>query len=141
MSPCLPTIAGSRVEISFPVARHHVGHHLGGALGNRRHIGDLAPSIRPPRPRPTRLMRLTQCGQQFAPQGAAGHNIQRRINGLGQKLFAHVVRIRAVEASGNLFGRASLSQMRSHTLAIVHNVWPQASPRLKVSRSSALMWR
>jgi hypothetical protein len=63
------------------VAGHGAASHLSGALGNRRHIGDLAPSIRPPRPRPTRLARLTQCGQQCAPQGAAGQHSQRRIDG------------------------------------------------------------
>jgi hypothetical protein len=43
-----------------------------------------------------------------------------------------------LEASGNLFGRAAISQMRPHTLAIVHNVWPQASPdsRFHVLRHS-----
>ena len=61
-------IAGSLDEIAFPVARHRVGNHLGGALGNRRHIGDLAPSIRSPCPRPARFARLTQRRQQFAPQ-------------------------------------------------------------------------
>ena len=82
--------------------------HVGGALGNRRHIGDLAASIDPSRPRPTRLARLTQRRQQFAPQGAAGQHIQARIDGLGRELFPHVVRIRASEAPGNLFGRAAL---------------------------------
>ena len=93
------------------MAGHRAGGHLGGALGNRRHIGDLAPSIRPSRPRPARLACLTQRGQQFAAQGAAWQHIQRRIDGLGRELFPHVVRIRASEASGNLLGRAALAQV------------------------------
>ena len=65
-------ITGSLEEIAFPVARHRASPHFDGAFGNRRHIGDLAPSIHPPRPRPARRARLTECGQQFAPQGATG---------------------------------------------------------------------
>jgi len=104
-------IAGPLDEVAFPVARHGAGGHLGGALGNRRHVGNLAAAIRPSRPRPARLARLTQRGQQFAPQGAAWQHIQRRIDGLGREVSPHVVRIRASEAPGNLFGRAALSQV------------------------------
>ena len=64
-------IARALDEIAFPVARYRAGGHLGGALGNRRHVGDLAPSVCPSCPRPTRLARLTQGRQQLAPQGAA----------------------------------------------------------------------
>ena len=109
-------IAGPLDEVAFPVARHGAGGHLGGALGNRRHVGDLAASICPSRPRPARLARLTQCGQQFAPQGAAGQHIQARIDGLGREVLLHVVRIRASEAPGNLFRRAALGQMCPHIL-------------------------
>ena len=70
-------IAGPLDEVAFPVAGHRAGGHLGGTLGNRRHIGDLAASVCPSRPRPTRLARLTQRRQQFAPQGSAGQHIQR----------------------------------------------------------------
>ena len=109
-------IAGPLDEVAFPVARHGAGGHVGGALGNRRHVGDLATSIRPPRPRPARLARLTQRRQQFAPQGAAWQHIQAHIDGLGRELFAHVVRIRAFETPGNLLGRAALGQLRPHVL-------------------------
>jgi hypothetical protein len=54
-------------EVTFPVAGDRAGGHVGGTLGHGRHVGDLAPSIRPPR--------LTQRGQQCAPQGATGQHI------------------------------------------------------------------
>jgi len=98
------------------VARHRAGHHLGGTHGNRRHMGDLAPSIPSPRPRPPRFACLTQRRQQCAPQDAAGQHIQTRIDGLGRQLFPHIVRIRAFEPPGNLLGRAALGQMRSDVL-------------------------
>ena len=98
------------------MARHGAGGHLGGALGNRRHVGDLAASVGASRPRPARLARLTQRGQQFAPQRATGQHIQPHIDGLGRELFPHVVRIRASETSGNLLGRAALGQLRPHIL-------------------------
>ena len=123
-------IAGSLDEIAFPVVRHRAGNHLSGALGNRRHMGDLAPSIRSPRPRPPRVACLTPRRQQCAPQDAAGQHLQARIDGLGRQLFAHVVRIRALEPSGNLLGRAALGQMRPHVLpqpGIQEFTW---SPRL-----------
>lgn len=81
-----------------------------------RHMGDLTPSIRPSRPRPTRLARLTQCGQHFAPQRAAWQHIQARVDGLGRQLFTPIVRIRAFEPSGNLLGRTALGQLRPHVL-------------------------
>jgi len=98
-------------QVAFPLAGHGAGGHLGRTFGHRRHVGDLAASIRPARPRLARLAHLTQRGQQCAPQDAAGQHIQAHIDGLGRELFPHVIRIRASEASGNLFGRAALSQM------------------------------
>ena len=62
-------IAGSFDEVAFPVAGHRAGGHLGGALDNRRHMGNLAASVCSSRPRPTRLACLTQRRQQLAPQG------------------------------------------------------------------------
>ncbi len=109
-------IAGPLDEVAFPVARHRAGGHLGGALGNGRHIGDLAASVGAARPRPTRLAGLTQCGQQCTPQFAPGQHIQAHIDGLRRQLFPHVVRIRALEPSGNLLGRAALGQLRPHVL-------------------------
>lgn len=79
-------------EGAFSVAGHNAGGHLDEALGNRRHMGDLAASIGPPRPRPARLARLTQRRQQFAPKGAAWQYIQCRTDGLGWKMFLHVIR-------------------------------------------------
>ena len=93
------------------MARHRAGRHLGRAFRNRRQRGEWAASIRSPRPRATRLVCLPQRGQQFAAQGTAGQHLQRRIDGLGREVFVHVVRIRASEASGNLFRRAALSQL------------------------------
>ena len=79
-------------------------------------MGNLAASIGPSRPRPTRFVRVTQRGQQFAPEGAAWQHIQARIDRLGRQLCAHVVRIRPLEPSGNLLGRAPLGQMHPHVL-------------------------
>jgi hypothetical protein len=104
-------IASPFDEIALPVARHRAGGHLGGALGNGRHVGNLAASVGAARPRPARLARLTQCRQQFTPQFATGQHIQAHIDGLRRQLFPHVARIRASEASGNLFGRAALRQL------------------------------
>ena len=104
-------IARTLDEIAFPVARYCAGTHVGGAFGHRRHSGDLAAAVCSPRPRPTRVARLTQRGQQLATQGTSWQHIQPRIDGLGRELFPHVVRIRVSEASGNLFRRAALSQM------------------------------
>ena len=101
------TIASPLDKIAVPVARHRAGGHLGGARGNRRHVGDLAASVGPSRPRPTRLARLTQRGQPFAAQGSTWQHIQPHRDGLGRKLCAHVVRIRAVEPPGNLLRRAA----------------------------------
>mgnify|MGYP001574683892 CR=1 FL=1 len=43
-------ITGSLDEIAFPVAGHRASPHFGRAFGNRRHMGDLAPSLHPPAP-------------------------------------------------------------------------------------------
>ncbi len=98
-------------EVAFPVARHRAGGHLSGAVGNRRHVGKLAASVRPPRPRPTGLAGLPQGSQSFAPQRPPRQQVQRRVEGFGREVFPHVVRIRASEASGNLLGRAALRQL------------------------------
>ena len=130
---------------------------FGRTLGHWRHVGDVAASIGPPRPRAAGLARLTQRRQQLAPQGAAEQHRQAHIDGFGREVFPHVVRIRTLETSGNLFGRVALSQMLPHIrpqpgiqecagsrpsiLAIVRSEWPWARPKLNVSRSSALMCR
>ena len=107
-------IVGPLHEVAVPVAGHRAGGHLGGTFGNRRHVGELAPSIRPSRPRPARLAGLPQRGQQLAPQCAAGQHIEPHLDRLGRELFPHVVRIRALKASGHLLGRAALGQLRPH---------------------------
>ena len=107
-------MAGPLHAVAFPVAGHRAGGHLGGTFGNRRHVGELAPSIRPSRPRPARLAGLPQRGQQLAPQGAAGQYIEPHLDRLGRELFPHVVRRRALKASGHLLGRAALGQLRPH---------------------------
>jgi hypothetical protein len=38
-------IAGPFKEVAFPVTRHGASGHVGGTLGNGRHIGELAPTI------------------------------------------------------------------------------------------------
>ena len=62
------------------------------------------------------LRSVTQRGQQFAAQAAAGPHIQARIDGLSRQLLLHVVRIRALEPPRNLLGRVALGQMRPHVL-------------------------
>ena len=78
------------------MARHGAGDHLGGALGNRRHIGNLTASVGPARPRPARLASLTQRRQQFTPQFATGQHIQAHIDGLAEVVSPYL-RIRASE--------------------------------------------
>ena len=104
-------IAGPLDEVAFPVAGHRAGRHLGGTFVNRRHVGDLAASIRPSRPGSARLARLTQRRQPCAAQGSAWQHIQPHIDGLRRQVFPHVVRIRASEASSNLLRRAALHQL------------------------------
>ena len=54
--------------------------NVGRTIGNRRHVGNLASSIRPLRPGPTRLAHLTECRQQFAAvvhgEGLISHQTQ-----------------------------------------------------------------
>ena len=87
---------------------------FGRTLGHWRHVGDVAASIGPPRPRSAGLARLTERRQQCAPQDSAWQHRQAHIDGLGREVFPHVVRIRTLETSGNLFGRVALSQMLPH---------------------------
>jgi hypothetical protein len=91
------TIASPLEEVAFPMLG--TGGHLGGGLGNRRHVRDLAASVCFPRPRP-------------ASRGAWQRR-QARIDSLGQELFPHGVRILASEPSDDLLGRAALSQKGS----------------------------
>ena len=102
-------IAGSLDEVAFPVAWHRAGRDFDWTLGHRRHVGDLSPSIRPPCSRPARLARLTQCGQQCAPQRATRQHVEPCIDRLDRVVPPHVVRIRAFEPPSNLFGRAALN--------------------------------
>ena len=92
------------------MAGHRAGRHLGWTFVNRRHVGDLAASIRSSHPRSARLARLTQCGHQLAAQGSAWQHIEPRIDRLGREMLAHVVRIRVSESLGNLLRRAALPQ-------------------------------
>ena len=124
------SVASPLDEVAFPVAGYGAGGYLRRARGNGRHVRDLATSVRPSRPRPTRLARLTQRGQQFASQAAAGQHIQACIDGLGREVFTHVVRIRALEPPGNLLGRTPFGQLCSDVLpqpGIQEFAW---SPRL-----------
>jgi len=75
---------------------------FGGALGHRCHMGSLAETIGPSRPRSTCLARLTQRGRQFAEQGSPWQHIHLHIDGLCREVFLHVVRIRVSEVPGNL---------------------------------------
>lgn len=63
------------------MTRYRPSGHLGGTLGNRRHIGELAPAINASRARPARFARLTQRRQELTPQGATGQDIQPDIDG------------------------------------------------------------
>ena len=101
-------------QVAFPVAGHRPGRDLGRTLRDRRHTGNLAAAGCSSRPRPTRLARLTQRRQQFTAQGAARQHRQAHIDGFGREVFPPVVRIRALEPSGNLFGRVALRLMLPH---------------------------
>ncbi|MEP6934185.1 MAG: hypothetical protein ABI988_09640 [Nitrospirota bacterium] len=103
-------IASPFDEVALPVAGHRAGGPLGGPFSKRRPVGELAPSIRPPRPRSACLARLTQRGQQFAPPRSAGQHRHTHIEGLGRALVAHVVRRRVVKQSGHLLGRATVQR-------------------------------
>ena len=89
-------------EVAFPVAGYGAGRHFGRTLGHRRHGGDLAAPIRPSR------------RQQCAPQRTAWQYLQAHLDRFSRQLFAHVVRIRVLEAPGNLLGRTALGQLRLH---------------------------
>jgi hypothetical protein len=106
----LPTIAGPLDEVARPVARYGAGGALGGTRAIDVLLGIWPRRSDPPRPRPARFARRTQRRQQFGPQGSAGQHIQTHIDRFGRELLLHVARIRASEASGNLFGRAALSR-------------------------------
>ena len=80
-------IASPLDQVAFPVAWHRAGSHLRGARSNRRHIENLASSIRAPRPRSACLARLTQRRQQFTAQGTAGQHIQAYVDGLVESCF------------------------------------------------------
>lgn len=54
--------------------------------------------------------------QQFVAQDSAGQHIQAHIDGLVLEVFPHVVRLHAVEPSGNLVGPTALRQLRPHIL-------------------------
>lgn len=90
---------------------HRAGRYLDWTFVNRRHVGDLAASIRPSRPRAARLVRLTQCTQQLTAQSSAWQHIAPRIDRLGRTMLAHVVRIRVSESPGNLLRRVALPQL------------------------------
>jgi hypothetical protein len=85
-------MAGPRDEGAFPVAGPGAGRALGRARGRR----------------------LTQGHQQCAVQGSAWPHRQTPSEGLGREVLPQVIRRRALEASGNLFGRATLSPMCPH---------------------------
>ena len=104
-------IASALDPVAFPVAGHRAGRDLGRTLIYRRHVGNLAASIGSSRPRAAGRARLTQRRQQFAAQGSAGQHLAPHIDRLGRELFAHVVRIRVSESSGNLLRRAALRQL------------------------------
>jgi hypothetical protein len=77
-----------------PVARHRVGRDLSGVVGNGRHVGEVAPSIRPP------------AHEADAPEAA-----WPRVHCAGRReVCPTVVRILAAEASGNLCGREAPGQ-------------------------------
>jgi hypothetical protein len=109
-------MAGPRDEGAFHVAGPGAGGALGRALGTRRHMRDWVLSIRSPSPRLALGTRMTQGRQQCAAQGSAWQHRQTPSEGLGREVLPQVVRRRALEAFGNLFGRAALSPMCPHIL-------------------------
>ena len=123
-------IAGALDEVTFPVAGDGAAGHFCGAIGNRRHVEELPPSIRAARSRAARFARLTECRQQFLTQRSPWQHIQGRVDGFGREVFPHLVRIRASEASDNLLGRAALAQVGPDILPeprVQEFAWP---PRL-----------
>ena len=74
-------IARALDQIAFSVAGHRAGGHLRGALSNRRHVGDLAPSVCPSRPRPSRLARRFSAHGAGGASQHSGHHPQRMTMG------------------------------------------------------------
>ena len=110
-----PQAIGVLVDATLPgairIGKEHPNREpLGQALvlGHRRHVGDLAAPVCPPRPRPARLARLTQ--------GSTWQHILRHRDGLCREVFPHVVRILASEAPSNLFGGEAPGQVRPDVL-------------------------
>lgn len=103
--------SGPLAELSFPVAGDSAARPFRRAGGNRRHVRDVAASIGSPRPRPAGLARRPQGRQPFAAQGAARQDIQARLDRLRRESLPPIVRIRASEAPGNLFGRTASAQV------------------------------
>ena len=104
-------IARAFQQVAFPVAGYRAGRHLGRAFSQRRHVGKLAPAIRSTRPRSPRFARLTQGCEQFGAQRPSREHIQASIDSFRRQLFAHIIRIRASQASGNLLGRVALPEL------------------------------
>ena len=110
------SIAGALEKIAFPVARHRASDHFSGACGDGRHVGNLATAVYTSCPRSTGLASLTQRRQQLTSQGASRHHIQTGINGFGREVFSHIARIRASDATSNLFWRAARRQLHLNML-------------------------
>ena len=104
-------IARPLEEVAFLVARHRAGGHLSGTLGDGRHVGNVAAAVCASCPRSTGLASLTQRRLQLASQGASRQHIQTSIDGFCREVFPHIVRIRALEATSNLFGQAAHRQL------------------------------
>lgn len=100
-------VSGHRDEVAFPVAVDSAARHFCREGGNRCHVRDVAVSIGSPRPRPAGLASLPQCRQEFAAQ----QEIQARIDRLRRESLPHIVRKRASEAPGYLFGRTASAQV------------------------------
>ena len=124
-------LAGALDEVAFPVTRDGAAGHFCGAVGNRRDVGELAASIRPPRSRAARLARLTECRQQCLTQRTTWQHVHRRVDGFGREVFPPVIRS-ASEAAGNLFGRAPLDQVGPDILPeprVPELTWPSRLTR------------
>jgi hypothetical protein len=93
------------------VARHRPGCDLGRSLGNWRHVRNLAAAVCASYPRSAGLASLTLRRHQLASQCASRQHIQTGIDGFGREVFSHIVRIRASEATSNLFWRAARRQL------------------------------
>ena len=111
--PDCRAIGGPFDQVAFPVAGNGAGGDVGRAFSNEGHVGNLTSPISSACSRPAGLAGLSQGGQQFAPQGSTWQHVQGDIDGFGREAFPHVLRMLATEASGNLFGRASVEQVGS----------------------------